>query len=177
MVQAMSSEAIQAGTGHGLDHWIAFLDGRDAGSIPHREIAIILHEQGGVSEWWAQMLTVAYEQHIGRRVPGQDCDGEFNVSVTKTIHGSMDDAFEWWNERVAGHAEFSDVPISRGPNTSETAKWRYWRAGLADGSRVNVHIHQKEPGKASLSLQHEKLESPEQIEHWRSYWRQFLKNL
>jgi len=39
---------------------------------------------------------------------------------------------------------------------------------------VNVNIYEKAPGKSSLGVQHEKLESPEQIEHWRAWWKRFL---
>ena len=42
--------------------------------------------------WWAQTAAVAYEQQIGRRVPGQLGDGTFQVSVSKTVPGSRRDS-------------------------------------------------------------------------------------
>ncbi len=177
MAQSISSEAVERATGKPLSSWISFLDARHAADLPHKDIAILLSNDGDVPGWWAQMLTVAYEQHIGRRVPGQDCTGEFSVSVSKTLSGSMDDALAWWIDLVDGRDEFSDIAITRGPDISETEKWRYWRIGLGDGSRVNVNIHQKDAGKASLGIQHEKVESQEQIEHWRAFWKAFLKGV
>ncbi len=175
MTQLISDSAIVNATGRDFDYWKAFLEKRGALSKSHKEIALLLREEGGVPPWWTQQLTVMFEQHIGRRVPGQDCDGEFSVSASKTITGSMDDALRWWVDRVGDQSEFSDIPISRGPDISRTDKWRYWRVGLADGSRVNVNIYEKSADKASLGIQHEKLESTDQVEHWRAFWKNFLK--
>jgi hypothetical protein len=171
MALAVSPEAIAKGTGKTWDDWIEFFDAMDAASLSHKDIARKTHEDGGATGWWSQMLTVAYEQHIGRRVAGQDCDGEFSVSVTKTLHADLDGALQWWLDAVEGVEELSGVAITSGPDVNRTDKWRYWRAGLADGSRVNVNIYEKSPGKTSLGIQHEKLESADQIEHWRAWWK------
>jgi hypothetical protein len=174
MTQAISPEAIEKGTGKTWDAWIAFFDAMDAASLSHKDIAKKTHENGGATGWWAQMLTVAYEQHIGRRVPGQDCDGEYSVSVSKTLNADLDNALQWWLEAVEGIEDLSGVGVTSGPDVNKTDKWRYWRAGLADGSRVNVNIYEKSAGKSSLGIQHEKLESADQIEHWRAWWKAFL---
>ena len=49
------------------------------------QIARWLAETHGVDGWWAQGITVGYEQAHGRRLPGQQADGTFSVTVTKTI--------------------------------------------------------------------------------------------
>jgi hypothetical protein len=174
MVQTMSDEAVERATGKPFAYWAGWLEEHGAGSRSHKEIAAMLHAEGGVPGWWSQMLTVAYEQHIGRRAPGQDCEGAYSVSVSRTLNGSLDGALDRWGALVSGMTSFSDIPVTRGPEISETPNWRYWRAGLADGSRVNVNISRKGEGKASLSIQHERLESAEQVEHWRAYWKQLL---
>jgi hypothetical protein len=133
--------------------------------MSHKDIAAALLRAHSLSQWWAQMLTVQYEQVIGRRVAGQDCSGSFSVSVSKTLPGTPDDALAHWLALVAGCREFSDIAISREPTVSHTEKWRYWRCGLADGSRVNVNISHKSTDKTALSVQHEKLESAEQVAH------------
>ena len=89
----------------------------------------------------------------------------------------MDNALQRWQQLVSDEQEFADVSISRGPDISQTEKWRYWRCGLADGSRVNINIYQKSPDKAALSVQHDKLESEVQVEFWRSYWKGRLTGL
>ena len=175
MVETIRHEAIENGTGKCWDDWLAFFEAMGAASLSHKDIARRVFEDGGTSGWWAQSLTVAYEQHISRRVPGQDCEGEFSVSVSKTLNSDMDSALQWWLDAVGDREEFSDISVSRGPDVSKTDKSRYWRVGLADGSSVTVHLYEKSPDKSSLAIAHEKLESTDQIEHWRAYWKDFLK--
>jgi hypothetical protein len=175
LTMTMSEAAIERGTGRRWSDWLTYLDGINAADMSHTEIARNLTDSSDISGWWAQAVTVAYEQHIGRRVPGQDCDGEFSVSVSKTLNMSKDDALNWWLNAVKGKNEFSDVLLSGDPEITKTEKWRYWRAPLADGSRPSVHIYEKAPEKSSLSVMHERLESQDQIDHWRAYWKQFLK--
>lgn len=176
MAISMSEQAILKGSGQPWQHWLALLQQQQAATLSHKEIAAYL-SQHEASPWWAQMLAVQYEQHIGRRVVGQDCTGSFSVSVNKTLPGTMDDALQRWQQLVANEQAFADISISRGPDISQTEKWRYWRCGLADGSRVNINIYQKNADKAALSVQHEKLESEAQVEFWRSYWKARLSEL
>lgn len=176
MAQTISPAAIEKATGKSWKEWLEFFESIDAQALPHKEIAQQAYKHGAPA-WWSQMLTVAYEQHIGRRVPGQDCDGEFAVSASKTLAGTMDVALATWIEYMANRTDLSDIAISKGPEISQTDKWRYWRCGLADGSRIHVNIYQKSPDKAALGIQHEKLESTEQVEHWRAYWKQLLSQL
>jgi hypothetical protein len=177
MAQTISPEAIEKGTGKSWSDWINFFESINASEMSHKEMAEAASDLGGAPIWWRQMVTVAYEQHIGRRVVGQDCEGNFNVASGKTFAGTMDEALEAWVGLVGGCQDFSGVVIAREPDISSTENWRYWRCGLADGSRVNVNIYQKLPGKASLGIEHQKIEFPEQVEHWRAFWKSFLGDL
>jgi hypothetical protein len=181
MTKASDIEAIERATGTGWDTWVAFLDGLGGQQLPHQDIARRaygrLAESTANAGWWAQNVTVAYEQHIGRRQPGQSCDGDYQVGVSRTFTGSMDQALAAWSMLVCGRGEFSGVLLEKEPATRSTEKWRYWRAALADGGRVSLDIYQKAPDKASMGINHTKLESPEAVEHWRAFWRTLLKEL
>jgi hypothetical protein len=177
MVKTISPEAIQKATGKSWEDWLVFFNSIGASQLSHQEIAQKAGDLGGAPSWWRQMVTVVYEQHIGRRVPGQDCDGHFATSASKTITGdSLDHVLERWKQLMKGTEDFAGVPITRGPDVTKTEKWRYWRCGLADGSRLSVNISYKADEKISLSVQHERIESPEQVNHWRDYWNVFLKS-
>jgi hypothetical protein len=177
MANTISLEAIERATNKPWTEWLRFFEEIDAPKLSHQEIAQKAGDLGGAPNWWRQMVTVAYEQHIGRRIPGQDCDGQFNVSVNKTVPRMLDEALEVWKMSTDGLTAFSDISITRGPSISSTEKWRYWRCGLADGSKVNVNFSLKPPGKTALSVQHEHLESTEQVEHWRSFWKEFISGI
>lgn len=129
------------------------------------------------SGWWAQNVTVAYEQHAGRRVPGQRNDGTFDVSVSKTLDGSMDDVFASWLKLVKEIKEFDGVKLEKDPFVSKTEKYRNWRAALDDGSRVVVGLYQKTPDKTMFPLAHEKLQFAGQAEEKRAFWKKFLEKL
>ena len=173
----MSTEAIRTGTGRGWEEWLAFLEGIGARDLSHKDIAKRVKQEGITSGWWAQYVTVAYEQHIGRRVAGQDHQGDYQVSVTKTLPGSMDDAMEAWNRLTAGLSSFDGVAIVKGPRVGVTAKWRRWGVTLGDGSRMTASANQKNPDKSLLAIGHEKLGSLDEVERWRAFWKDFLAKL
>jgi hypothetical protein len=173
---AISSEAIEAATGHSWEAWLAYFESADAADKSHQEI-VALADAFGAEPWWRQMVAIAYEQHLGRRVRGQRGDGSFAVSASKTLAGSVDDSLARWIEVVGSPKVISGVAVESGPETSSTEKWRYWRCTLADGSRVAVNISLKAPGKAVVAVQHERLESEDLGEPWRAYWRSVLKEL
>lgn len=173
MTKPMNIEAIEKATGKSWEQWLEFFDDIGAKDLPHAKIAQKVYE-AGTPGWWSQNVTVAYEQHIGRRAPGQRSDGKYEVSVTKTLDGTLDDAMDWWLDKVGDGAEFSDISFADEPAASTTDKWRHWRVNLADGSKVIVSTMQKAPGKAQLAVTSQKLGSSEGVEHWRAFWKQFL---
>ncbi|MCT6701177.1 hypothetical protein [Rheinheimera sp. 4Y26] len=166
-----TKDKISVATGRSLQSWFEFLTTHQATTLSHTDIAALLKTQPGVSDWWAQQLTVKFEQHLGKRLPGQDCSGQFKLSVNKTLPGGLDEALALWLAAVAGIQSFNQVPLKAQPRVSQTEKWRYWRCELADGSRLALHIQQKTTDKVALSLQHEQLSTAEALEHWRSFWK------
>jgi hypothetical protein len=173
VTRALSPEAIEQGTGRSWDDWLDFFESIGASDLTHRQI-VEAAAGLGAPPWWRQMVTVTYEQQIGRRVPGQDGDGTFTVSTSRTVVASMDEALARWVAVAGGRTDHSGVGVTRGPDESRTDRWRYWRCGLADGSRVVVNISAKGPDKSVLSVQHEHLEDADLVDHWRSYWKALL---
>ena len=54
----MSDKAVREKTGRTWPEWVAVLDRRGAATMPHPEIARIIHEDCGLPGWWAQTVTV-----------------------------------------------------------------------------------------------------------------------
>lgn len=185
MVRRSSTASIERTTRRAWVQWLTTLDGAGAASLPHPQIVGIAYEQ--IPEdvenrgWWAQSVAIAYEQHRGLRRPGESRTGEFQASVSKTYPGGMDAALQAWVALVAGRDTFGGVAVDGEPGTSSTDRWRYWRAALADGSRVAVTISEKSPKKSpkksSLGIGHTKLRSPEEVERWKAVWRELLGQL
>ena len=168
---ASNEDSIIAATGRSWAEWLALLQHAGAADLPHGEIARRLHEQYGVPCWWSQNLTVRFEQEIGRRVPGQGCDGDFQASASATRDGDLDAVFAAWRQHIGEPIALDDVLLTEPAACSATEKWRYWRARLADGGRVSVHFSRKAPGKILIGVSHDKLTSVEAVERWRAFWR------
>ncbi len=93
MTRAANIPAIEKSTNIAWTEWLLFLESIGAKNLSHKEIAQHVHNKLKASHensgWWAQGITVAYEQHIGRRKPGQTNDGFFQVAVSKTLAGTI----------------------------------------------------------------------------------------
>jgi hypothetical protein len=173
----INTSAIGKGTGRSWEAWLAFLKSIDAETLSHKQIAERVAATGDATGWWSQSIAVAFEQSIGRRAPGQDNDGTFQLSASRTLPGTMDEALVAWTALVGERREFGGVAVTRGPETSRSEKFCYWRCALADGSRVSMSFYEKSAGRASIGLGHEKLVSASDVERWRAYWKALLKEL
>ena len=163
---------LEKGTGTPLETWARRLDEAGARELDHTAIARLLVERWEVEEWWAQGVTVAYEQVIGRRVVGQSCDGDFSASASRTVPGTPTQVRDRWDAFMTD-ARRDGLGLEE-PSLSDTATWRYWRAAVADGSRVSVNITAKDPGRSTLGIEHKGLESSEGRAAWKDAWKQVL---
>lgn len=176
MAKGANIPAIETATNKKWSEWLIFMNDIDAKNLNHKEIAKKVYEECGLS-WWSQAVTVAYEQEIGRRLPGQRNDGSFEISVSKTIDGDMDMGLEIWLKAVKGRNEFNRAKLTNEPGLSHTDKWRYWRCTLDDGTKVGVYISNKANRKSQLAIQHVKIASAKKADIWRSYWKDFVAKL
>jgi len=176
-----STGGIAAATGIPWETWTARLEELGARRMGHAEIARhVAGQLAGVvanHEWWAQAVTVAYEQHVGARRPGQTGDGRFNVSAGRTVDGSLDEALACWSAVMAGRSDAAGVAFADEPSTSATEKWRYWRVRLADGTRVSVNVGTRGPGRSGVAVAHAGLAAAEDVEPWRAFWKGRLREL
>ena len=178
MSDPVKIKAAETGSGISWADWLELLEPYrelDHTGIAREALRIILEKGASTSpEWWAQGVTVLYEQEIGRRKPGQRSDGGFSVTVSRTVPGDMDAALKQWEAWVGARKDFNGVPILESPSTSQTEKWRYWRCKLEDGSSLSVNIQTKPSGdKSSIAINHDKLETAEDVDLWRAYWKAF----
>lgn len=147
--QKMSDGKLAAATGKTRADWHALLEAAGAREWAHPEIASWLQDEHGVEGWWAQGITVGFEQAIGRRQPGQTADGTFSVSVTKTVNAARATVLEDALAILADH--FGD-PTSVSPNSRySTARWK------AEDHTTVAAIAEPKPGKTTVSLTRSKI--------------------
>lgn len=117
----VTDKAVLDATGRHPDEWFAFLDAQQATGWTHTAIARWLLEQG-VDGWWAQGITVRYEQARGMRLPGQAPDGSFEVSVSRTIDAEQAEALQ---AIIGAVTEVHGEPAAVNPTAKyPTARWK-----------------------------------------------------
>ena len=154
--ETVGSEALERATGRSRDDWNKLLDAAGAASWPHPRIASWLVDEHGVDGWWAQGITVGYEQHIGRRQPGQRADGTFEAAASRTLHASRDDALARLVDAVTSATGCEPASVNTSAKNA-SARWK-----LSDGRTVIAGVYPTgEKSKVSLTIP--KLASAEEL--------------
>lgn len=174
MATSSRIRAVERATGRSWDEWLEFLTCIGAGDLTHHEIATaVLGELDGTIDnpaWWAQSATVAYEQHIGRRVPGQRPDGTFQTSVSRSTTLGMEALMGAWADFAAGSPDVEGL-IEGEVRVSGTENRTTWRAKARGGGSVVVISEPKKNGTASLVVQHLGSPTPERNGEVKELWR------
>jgi hypothetical protein len=130
--------------------------------------------------WWAQSVTVAYEQYIGRRIPGQRPDGTFQTSVSKSTKLGMKELMDQW-VNFADKDEDVLALIASEVRVSGTEKRITWRTKASDASSIRVTSEPKKDETASIIVNHMELQTHElNIEaksKWSSTVQRFLESI
>lgn len=178
MVKPSRVEPIEQATRRSWEQWLAYLEGIDASNLDHAEIARAVQAdlEGTVDNagWWAQTVTVAYEQQIGRRLPGQRSDGTFQTSVSKATKLGMHDLMDAWVAFARADATLAGV-IADEPRVSGSEKRITWRAKATDGSSVVVTSEPKKHGAATLVAMQTGLPSHERNLEAKAAWAAVLE--
>ncbi|MEV8534348.1 hypothetical protein [Streptomyces sp. NPDC051211] len=171
ITEKLSDQALTEETGRGWAAWFAELDAWGATGRTHTDIARHLVDAYGVSGWYAQSVTVGYEQERGMREVGQSCEGDWQASGSRTVHASAEritEAFadDTLRERWLPHADFS-LRTHR-PGKSVTADW--------DGgsSRISVYLTPKGADKTQVGLGHTKLADADAVAVYKAFWKERL---
>ncbi|WP_285103718.1 hypothetical protein [Promicromonospora sp. MEB111] len=174
MATSSRIQAVERATGRSWADWLDLLTRVGAPDLTHHEIAtaVLLDLDGTIENpaWWAQSVTVAYEQHIGRRIPGQRPDGTFQTSVSRSTTLGMEPLMSAWTGYAAAN-EAVRALVAADPRVSGTQNRITWRATGNDGESVVVISEPKKNGSASLVVQHLGSPTPERNDEVRDRWR------
>ncbi|OOC53921.1 MULTISPECIES: DUF4287 domain-containing protein [Nocardiopsis] len=164
--------SVRERTGRDYAGWFALLDAWGATGRTHTEIAAWLVQEHDVPDWWAQTVTVAYEQARGLRVPGQKKDG-FAVSASKTVDVPVERLFAAFTE-----ADRRERWLPGGDLSVRTAtEPRRLTADFGHAGRLTVRFTAKGESRAVVAFEHSKLADAEAAEAAKAFWRQRLARL
>jgi len=169
-----SDEVIRANTGRGWDEWFALLDAWGAAERPHPEIARWLGEEHGVGGWWAQGVTVAYEQARGLRDPGQRRGGLYEVNASKTVAVPVERLYEAFADPALRERWLPGAAVE--VRTARPAK--SIRANWDDGStRLVIAFTTRGESKSQVALAHERVPDAGTADKLKAFWRERMAAL
>jgi hypothetical protein len=153
-------------TGKGWEEWFALLDEAEAAERPHTEIARSLVDDHGLSGWWAQSITVEYEQARGLREEHERPDG-YQVGATKTIAAPPDEVWRAWEDETLRERWLPGAQVA----VRTATKPKTMRLDWGEGGRLAVYFDVSGE-QTRLAVQHEKLPDREAAERWKAFWRE-----
>ncbi|HXV62387.1 MAG TPA: hypothetical protein VEK15_16920 [Vicinamibacteria bacterium] len=169
----MSDDAVRDKTGRSWAEWVRLLDAKSAASMPHRDIARLLHEAFGTPGWWAQMVTVGYERIRGLREIGQRRGGTYDANKSKTFSAPIAAVYRAFSVTRTRKSWLSGIDIrvrTSMPRKSMRIMWE-------DGTRVSVYFVAKGPKKTQVAIQHEGLSTKSAATRRKEYWTERLEAL
>jgi hypothetical protein len=169
-----SDDVVRANTGRVWDEWFTLLDQWGAVERPHPEIARWLNEEHGVPGWWAQGVTVAYEQARGLRAPGQRRGGQFEVNASKTVAVPVERLYDAFADPAVRERWLPGAAVE-----VRTARpGRSIRANWDDGStRLVIAFTARGEAKSQVALTHERVPDAGTADKLKAYWRERMAAL
>ncbi|RKS08737.1 uncharacterized protein DUF4287 [Nocardiopsis sp. Huas11] len=168
----VSDEALHRASGRDYGQWFDLLDAWGATGRTHTEMAAWLVQEHGMGGWWAQTVTVAYEQARGLRVPGQKKDG-FACSASKTIDVAAARAFAAVAEEAGRERWLEDHALS--VRTANAPK--RLRADFDADTRLAFEFTARGEAKTVVAVEHSRLADADEAARSKALWRERLGRL
>jgi len=169
----MSDEAVKAKTGKTWAQWFTILNKAGGKKMTHQEIVKYLSADHGVGPWWQQMVTVTYEEQIGRRAQHEKADG-YQISVSRTVPAplaALYEAFGNARKRAQWLPEEGLVERKATANKSMRVTWNDRKTSL------EISFLPKGDDKSQVVVQHSKLPDANAAAKMKKYWGEALDRL
>lgn len=171
-LSGVSDSAILKATGRTWPEWVQLLDAFGAKEKPHREIARHVFEQGNVSGWWSQSVSVGYERIRGLRAIGQRRSGTWEANKSKTFGVPAEVVYE-----AIANARKRATWLDSVKLTVRSSSAKSIRAVLEDGTAVQFYVDAKGEAKSTVTVQHTKLTEKAAAERMKVFWSEKLAAL
>jgi uncharacterized protein YndB with AHSA1/START domain len=190
-----SNASVIKATQKNWDEWIRLLNKAGAANWSHQEIVAWLKTKHQLGPWWQQIVTTGYEIHQGKRQPGQNSKGEYQLTTDKTFPLSApalwkflvsEAGLQLWLEplspmkikagaqfEVSGeiHGEVRTLKVAR------RIRLRWIDPDFPKPTVVQVILVRRPKNKCILVFQHDHLPNARVKETLRAYWRTRLERL
>jgi len=190
----ISEEAVETRTGKSWAKWFRILDRWGAARKGHKPTAAWLHDTHELPPWWAQMVTVRYEQERGLRDKHEKSTG-YEISVTRLVATTAPRAFDalskpadlshWFTRGARANLEaggsYSNGDGDRGRFLAVARPRRLrmtWENEKhAPGTVVEFTIAAANGGKSRVEVTHSRLVTRRDAEKMKEAWSWALDSL
>lgn len=162
----MSDAALKAQTGCGWEKWVFVLDKAKAYEWNHTRIAEYVRTKYKVKPWWTQAVTVGYERIKGLRRIGQQRDGGFQTSKSKTVALPLNRLYRAFSHKANRERWLPGVGLTIRKATRE----KYLRISWPDGTSVEVGFLSKGRGKSQVAVQHGTFNDAASAARMKQFW-------
>jgi hypothetical protein len=169
----MSDSAIKEKTGCSWERWVRSLDYYGAATMSHRDIAKLVTTKYKVGSWWSQNVAVGYERIKGLRARGQQRDGTFRASKSRTFNVPVSTLFDAWMDAGVRKRWLNGANVKVRTATAPKSMRLDW----TDGSIIAVGFTSKGKSKSSVALEHSKLADRDGANAIKEYWSERLDAL
>jgi hypothetical protein len=169
----MSDAAIKKGTGCTWDKWVKSLDHNGAQNMSHAEIAELARKKYKAPPWWGQMVAVGYERIRGLRVRGQQRDGSYQASKSRTFNVPVDVLFDAWTD-AATRKKWLNVA---GVKVRTATKPKSMRIDFPGAGILSLNFAAKGATKSSVAIEQPKLPSKESVVVMKAEWSERFDRL
>jgi uncharacterized protein YndB with AHSA1/START domain len=172
-VGTVTDDAVKASTGKTWDEWCKILDKAGARMMDHKEIALLLQKQIGLTRWWSQMVAVGYENERGIRQGerGEPCGKRYEVTLSKIVAAPRAAVWAAWQDPATLARWLPDAKFE----ISKTVPQKILHLDWPDETRVAVRLYERR-GKTRVVVSHGKLAESD-AERLQNYWSAALDRL
>jgi hypothetical protein len=168
----MSDEKVEKATGCNWEKWVYVLDRANAKEMSHRDLARHIREKYKTPSWWTQTVAVGYERIRGLRARGQQRNGQWEISKSKTIAVPMAKLFAAFKD-ARKRAKWLKAKLTVRTATPGKSMRITWE----DGTPVDVGFYSRGESKSQVALSHRKLASKADADRMRAFWSERLDAL
>jgi len=162
----MSDEKVKAKTGCTWDRWVRALDRDGAAEMSHRDIAKLIGTKYKAGPWWTQMVTVGYERIKKLRARGQQRNGTYRMSKSKTFDVPVTALFGAWADATQRRRWLPGAHVKVRTATAPKSMRLDWD----DGAILIVAFTPKGASRSTVAVEHAKLHNRAAVDGLKAYW-------